>query len=78
MTIRAHFDGKVIVADEPVTLPAGTPLTVRVEPETFVPAERATMEQRQAAYEAFLARARARPVPHLSDEAISRDSIYED
>lgn len=78
MTIRAHFDGKVIVPDGPVTLPAGTPLTVRVEPETFVPAERATMEQRKAAFESFIARARARPVPHLSDEAIAPDTIYED
>lgn len=78
MTIRAHFDGKVIVPDEPVTLPAGTPLTVRVEPETFVPAERATMEQRQAAFESFLANARAHPVPSLSDEAIHPDTVYDD
>lgn len=78
MTIRAHFDGKVIVPDEPLALPAGTPLTVRVERETFVPAERATMEQRKAAFESFIARARARPVPHLPDEAIGPDTIYED
>ena len=78
MTIRAHFDGKVIVPDEPVTLPAGTPLTIRVEQETFVPAERATLEQQRAAFEASLARAHARPVPHLSDEQIAPDTIYED
>ena len=78
MTIRAHFDGKVIVPDEPVELPAGTPLTIRVEPEAFVPAERATMEQRKAAFESFLANARAHPVPSLTDEQIHPDTIYED
>ena len=36
-TIRAHFDGKFIVPDEPVNLPFNRPLTVRVE-ETPAPA----------------------------------------
>ena len=31
-TLRAHFDGKVIVPDEPVDLPVNQPLIVRVEP----------------------------------------------
>jgi hypothetical protein len=30
-TIAAHFDGKVIVPDEPVQLPVGQPLRVRLE-----------------------------------------------
>lgn len=30
-TITAHFDGKVIVPDEPVQLPVGQRLLVRVE-----------------------------------------------
>jgi hypothetical protein len=30
MTIRAHFDGSVIVPDEPVQLPIGQPLEVVV------------------------------------------------
>jgi hypothetical protein len=30
-TIAAHFDGKVIVPDEPVQLPIGQPLRVRLE-----------------------------------------------
>ena len=78
MTIRAHFDGKVIVPDEPVMLPEGTPLTVRIEQEAFVPAERATMEQRRAAFKAFIANAHAHPVPSLTDEQIAPDTIYED
>jgi len=30
-TITGHFDGKVIVPDEPVQLPVGQPLQVRIE-----------------------------------------------
>jgi len=30
-TISAHFDGKVLIPDEPVQLPVGTPLVLRVE-----------------------------------------------
>jgi len=30
-TISAHFDGKVIVPDEPVEWPIGQPLRIRVE-----------------------------------------------
>jgi hypothetical protein len=29
--IRAHFDGKFLVPDEPVDLPFNCPLTIRVE-----------------------------------------------
>jgi hypothetical protein len=30
-TISAHFDGKVIIPDEPLELPVGQPLRVRLE-----------------------------------------------
>lgn len=30
-TIAGHFDGKVIIPDEPVQLPVGQPLRVRLE-----------------------------------------------
>ena len=30
-TVLAHFDGKVFVPDEPVDVPIGTPVRVRVE-----------------------------------------------
>lgn len=32
VTLNAHFDGKVIVPDEPTGLPAGTRLRVTLEP----------------------------------------------
>jgi hypothetical protein len=31
LAIRAHFDGKVLVPDEPVDLPCNQPLVLRVE-----------------------------------------------
>ena len=76
VTIRAHFDGRVIVPDEAVSLPRDTPLTVHVETpkvNAAVPHDR-----RRAALDAFLARARLRPVPRLADESLRRESIYED
>ena len=32
--LKAHFDGKVLVPDEPVTLPVGCALEVHVRPAT--------------------------------------------
>jgi len=32
MTIRAHFDGRVFIPDEPVNLPARTPVTLSIVP----------------------------------------------
>ena len=32
MTIRAHFDGKTLVPDEPVNLPVNCPLQIEVAP----------------------------------------------
>jgi len=32
MTINAHFDGKVIVPDQPLDLPPNQPLVVQIEP----------------------------------------------
>jgi hypothetical protein len=34
MTIKAHFDGKTLVLDEPVDLPINQPLTVTIDPAT--------------------------------------------
>lgn len=32
VAIKAHFDGKVFVPDEPVNLPSGQPVTMQVTP----------------------------------------------
>ena len=36
--LMAHFDGKVLVPDEPVDLPVDCPLEVRVQPARKTPA----------------------------------------
>lgn len=77
LNIRAHFDGKVIVPDEPVALPEGTPLTLSVETAGWGP-HAGTPEERRAGFEHFLSRAHARPVPRLPDGATRREAIYED
>ena len=38
MTLRAHFDGKVPVPDEPVNLPVNCALEVQVKPVGALPA----------------------------------------
>ena len=35
ITIRAHFDGKVFVPDEPVDLPADAPVELTVDPSAL-------------------------------------------
>ncbi|MDB5298080.1 MAG: hypothetical protein JWO31_4063 [Phycisphaerales bacterium] len=37
LAIRGHFDGKVLVPDEPVEFPSGQRLIIRLEPDAPVP-----------------------------------------
>lgn len=90
MTIRAHFDGKVLVPDEPVSLPVGKPLDVDVrEPSNGVsPEVAAAMEaakdpgwrtRRLQAFVQFRERVRLRPAgPRIPTEALRREYIYGD
>ena len=39
VTVNAHFDGKVIVPDEPLDLPPNQALIVRIEPVGSAPAQ---------------------------------------
>jgi hypothetical protein len=34
MRVNAHFDGRVIIPDEPLDLPANQPLVIRIEPHS--------------------------------------------
>ena len=72
ITIRAHFDGAVIVPDEPVDLPPGESLVVEVRPIRSGDRELA-QKQREAMEELF-----SRPIYGLTipAEALSRESIY--
>lgn len=73
--IKAHFDGKTIVPDEPVDWPAGTPLTVEwAHPAGVAPAP--TVEERLAALDRL--KSLAVKGINLPDEALRRENFYED
>lgn len=77
MTIRAHFDGKVIVPDEPVDLPTNAPLRLDVScvtPASDSESNDRIKEQgrRIRALEGMFSG------PSLPDEALRRESIYSD
>jgi hypothetical protein len=78
LSFRAHYDGKVIVPDEPVELPVNTPITLEVGSSEAVPPLLKTPEERRAAWQRFLDRAAANPVPHVPLEALRRENLYED
>jgi hypothetical protein len=44
-TLKAHFDGKVLVPDEPVDLPINRPLELRVESVGKTPAAPAALDR---------------------------------
>ena len=80
MTVRAHFDGRVIVPDEPVNLPLNAPLDVEIKPangSTHLPTP--TDQQIQARLQAL-----ERIVSHgvsganIPDEMLRREHLYDD
>lgn len=73
IVIRAHFDGKVIVPDEPVDIPIG-PLEAELRPDDALlsPEE---VEQRLAAWDAL--DEHLVPGLNIPDEALRRESMYE-
>ena len=75
MTIRAHFDGKVIVPDEPVELPVDQPLKVEVH---VAPSEYSnlTPEERRAALDRLVTQ--AIPGLNIPDDALRRENLYEE
>ena len=74
IVIRAHFDGKTIVPDEPIDLPVDTPITAELtiaEPE----ARAADIARRRAALRRFAAR--VANDPEIPLEALRRENMYE-
>lgn len=75
--IRAHFDGKAIVPDEPLELPVGEPLDVLLSTarngSQIRP--RRSAEERLRWFRSAAGRVSAPSVP---DEALTRESIYEE
>ncbi len=76
-SIRAHFDGRVIVPDEPVDLPVNRPLEVRLE--SLAPESSATPGNGVAERLRSLARARGCVRgPTIPLEALRRENLYDE
>jgi hypothetical protein len=77
MTIRAHFNGLVIVPDEPVSLPVNTALAVDIRPLlATVPAEPGAIARRLAGPRQYIAHGvRGADIP---DEMLRREHLYSD
>ena len=73
--IRAHFDGRFIVPDEPLELPPGTALSIEFSSTPLMEGD-ASADVRLAALKAIFARpVSGAPIP---DEALRRENMYED
>jgi hypothetical protein len=75
LTFKAHFDGKVIVPDEPVDLPVDQPLEVELR---TLPLGESNQEfsKWNEALERLLSR--AVHTNSLSPEALRRENLYEE
>jgi hypothetical protein len=71
--VRAHFDGKVIVPDEPVELPVNEPLTLQVSIDRVKQYSQAEVD---AAFEELMAM--RVPNANIPDDALRRENLYED
>jgi hypothetical protein len=73
--VRAHYDGKAIILDEPVDLPVDEP--IEAELHVLSREEKAVqIERKLAAIERFSSR--AVHGTNIPDEALRRENMYED
>lgn len=73
--IRARYDGKVLIPEEPLDVPVGQSFDVRlILPDSTTPAD--SFEERRGALQTLL----MNPIRglHLPDSALSREQIYGD
>jgi hypothetical protein len=78
LTIRAHFDGKVIVPDEPVDLPVDQPLEVELKPieaEVDRSQRELSIEERLRRLEQTAGRISG---PSIPLDALRRENLYEE
>jgi hypothetical protein len=78
VTIKAHFDGKVIVPDEPVDLPVGRWLEVQVTPMETEDASRQLelpIEEKLRRLDEVTGWISGPPIPL---EALRRENLYEE
>lgn len=74
MTVRVHYDGAVLVPDEPLDLPVGEPLEVDVRPlRADIPYSELSIEERLRRLERFSGRIKGVSIP---DEALRRENLY--
>ena len=73
IVVRAHFDGKVIVPDEPVDLPVNEPLEFELKKVPDEP--KWDPEEARAALRRIVSR--AIPGLNIPDEALRRENMYE-
>jgi hypothetical protein len=81
LTIRAHFDGKVIVPEEPVDLPVGQSLEVELKLVPTLETLEGSDYQKLSIEERLerLARATGRiSGPAIPLEALRRENLYEE
>ena len=77
MTIRAHFNGTVIVPDEPVDLPVDAVLSVEVHPLlATAPANSATIARRLEALQRFIDHGVT--ATNIPPEQLRREHLYDD
>ena len=69
--VKAHFDGKVIVPDEPVELPVNEPLTLQVSIDRVKQYSQAEVD---AAFEELMAM--RVPNANIPDQALTSESLY--
>jgi Protein of unknown function DUF104. len=73
-TIQAHYDGSVIIPDEPVDLPVGQPLLVRVNVARTLGQDYDEAEK-AAALKRFLSR--TVQGPSIPEDFLRREFMYE-
>ncbi|MDQ3813577.1 MAG: hypothetical protein M3347_06465 [Armatimonadota bacterium] len=81
VVIQAHFDGKVIVPDEPVDLPLNQPLIVELKLEEMS-SDSSTEANQERIIEERLRRLREATgriqAPEIPLEALRRENLYEE
>lgn len=75
--LRGHYDGKVIVPDEPVSFPVDEPLVIRIEsgPTSPVRPDQATIHDRLARQARVTGRIAG---PSIPLEALRRENLYDE
>jgi hypothetical protein len=78
ITIRAHYDGKVIVPDEPLDLPVDQPLEVVLEPVVEAGSESSSQQTIKERLERLRQATGIISGPSIPLEALRRENLYEE